>query len=472
MASDNRRALCSPCLKRDGKTSSAPPKPEEFWRRPALQDAFRVRHFGQVLYAYRYEHRPVLTQARLGRWLGITQGQVSRLERSEGPINELDKLDAWARALCIPERHLWFRLSEQPHHAYSSADFAPSLVINDANGEDSVRRREMLKVVGLAASGFGWFGTAAAGVSAKRRIDAAEVTMIREMTRTFRSVDNRFGGGHARSAVSNYLSADVVPLLRETWATDRVRADLYGAVAELNQLAGWMAYDTGDSDAGSKHLRQALRLCQDVDDDGRAAEMLAGTSHQAAFFRSGAIAIDLAESARSTAGRSGISALVSESAVMAAHGYALQGHTRSCLDALGESERALAAAEGQERPEWLGYFDSAYLAAKFAHCFRDLGRPVESERYARESLEMSEGYDRGKLFNLCLLASALADQGRAEEACVTASVALGMAGTVRSVRTVAYLADVARRLNRYRSVPEVSALLMKMDLAAIPVPSR
>ena len=454
-----------------GRASRAPGKADEFWRRPALRDAFRERHFGQVIYAYRYEHRPVLTQARIGRWLDLTQGQVSRLERSIEPARDLEKLDVWARALRIPERHLWFRLSEQPVRAYSVDEFG-STVTRDAEGEDDMRRREMLKAVGLAASGFGWFSPVVAAATPKRSVAASEVTVIREMTRTFRRLDNRFGGGHARSAVSDYLTGQVVPLLRESWATDSVRTELHGAVAELNQLAGWMAYDTGDADTGSKHLRQALRLCQDVDDDGLAAEMLAGMSHQAAFFRSGSIAVDLAEAARASAGRSGLAALASESAVMAAHAYALQGHARACLDALGDSERALSAAQAQERPEWLGYFDSAYLAAKFAHCFRDLGRPVESERYARQSLKMSEGYDRGKLFNLSVLASALADQARVEEACSAATEAVRMARNVRSVRTVAYLADVGRRLNRYRSTDAVAALFERMDAAEVPLPAR
>jgi hypothetical protein len=67
-----------------------------------------------VLYAYRHEHRPVLTQATVGRWLGLTQGQISRLERTPQPTHDLTKLDQWARALHIPQRYLWFQLSPQP----------------------------------------------------------------------------------------------------------------------------------------------------------------------------------------------------------------------------------------------------------------------------------------------------------------------------------------------------------------------
>jgi hypothetical protein len=64
---------------------------------------------------------------------------------------------------------------------------------------------------------------------------------------------------------------------------------------------------------------------------------------------------------------------------------------RWCLAALRESERAFAAAKGRDCPEWLAYFDDAYLATKFGRCFRDLGRPVEAERFARRSLDVRDG---------------------------------------------------------------------------------
>jgi hypothetical protein len=85
-------------------------------------------------------------------------------------------------------------------------------------------------------------------------------------------------------------------------------------------------------------------------------------------------------------------------------------------------------------------------AAKFAHTCRELRQPQEAELFARRSLEMSDGYERGRLFNTALLASTLVDQHQVEQACATASLAIKMAATVRSVRAVAYLADVGKRL--------------------------
>ena len=95
LARDNRSRRCSPCSRHEVVATSAPIKQDAFWQRAALRDALESRHFGQVLNAYRYEHRPILTQAKVGRWLGLTQGQVSRLERTAQPTHDLNKLDQW-----------------------------------------------------------------------------------------------------------------------------------------------------------------------------------------------------------------------------------------------------------------------------------------------------------------------------------------------------------------------------------------
>lgn len=441
LASDNRADRCGPCARTAVQKACADEKPDEFWDQPTMRDALRSRHFGRILYAYRHEHRPVLTQARIGRWLGLTQGQVSRLERDPEPADNLKKLVPWARSLRIPERHLWFRFPD---------------------GEQRTARSRIASGNGS----FGWFGATTTqdhGV----RAEHTHVASVREMTDAFRKLDNRYGGGHARSMVAGYLSANVVPLLREGRYRHEVRRELAGAVAELGQLAGWMAYDMGDAGSGRLHLRQSLRLCQEVGDDALAAEMLAGMSHHAAFYRESLLATDLARAAKNSAARTRVFTLVAESAVMEAHGLAQLRDRRACVTVLGEAERAFSVGKNDDRPAWLGYFDSAYLAAKFAHCFRDLDRPVEAERFARRSLEMSEGYDRGRLFNTALLASVLADQRRVEEACETGSRAVALASDVQSVRVTAYLRDVAQRLARYRNDPQVQALYDEMAAVGV-----
>jgi transcriptional regulator with XRE-family HTH domain len=463
LARDNCSRRCGPCARREGPGSGAPVKPEEFWQRPALRDAREARHFGQLINAYRHEHRPVLTQAKVGRWLGLTQGQVSRLERAAQPAHDLNKLDQWARALQIPERYLWFQLSQQPAGTDGGPREAQSLVDEAETGGEDVRRRQLLRAVtvGAASAGgstFGWFTARSPLRSRTRAVGMTDVQVIREMTQTFRRLDNRFGGGHARSALASYLASDALPLFRAGRYCGDVRRELFSAVAELLQLAGWMAYDVGDVGSGRRYLRQAMHLGHDIGDDALAGEMLAGMSHQAAFLRSPVLAVDLAQAAKDHGKRAGVPALVSESAVMEAHGLALANDVSGCLAALRESEQAFVAAQDRDRPEWLAYFDGVYLAGKFGRCFRDLGRPAEAEGFARRALDMVDGYERARLFNLTLLASMLVDQRKVDEACETGLAALRMVADVRSARTDADLTDLARRLTPFQSEPAVQSL--------------
>lgn len=184
-----------------------------------------------------------------------------------------------------------------------------------AHLDDIAQRYETTLVASADNSAFGWFRKQSLPTTATRAVGMTDVQIIQDMTQTCRNLDNRFGGGRARSAVTNYLVLDVLPLLWESRYCDDVRRELFTTVAELGQVAGWTGYDVGDHNSGHRHLQQAMRLCQDVGDDALAGEMLAGMSHQAAFVQQPAIAMDLARAAKDHGKRTGVPALVAEASV-------------------------------------------------------------------------------------------------------------------------------------------------------------
>lgn len=463
LAADNRDELCGPCARGTDDTSWRPPvKPPEFWTQPRLANALARRHFGRVLRAYREAHEPELPQRMLASWLGISQGQISRIEKATTPLAHThDRLERWATTLGVPQKLLWFQPS------YASAVYAVNTTGSSlppkVDGGD-VQRRQFVKTVVGASLLAG--RPAAARATPEPTGDPA--TEIREMTAKFRRLDNQVGGGRGRAVIGTYLRTIVQPLVRDVRGNDGARAALFTAAAEMHHLAGWMAYDVGQPDEGNRLLHVARRLCQEARDDALTGEMFAGMSHQAAFHGSAKTAADLAGAARNSAARAGLPALQSEAAAMEAHALAIRNDTSGCMAALRKAELTFNAAEDSDRPDWLSYFDHAYLAAKFGHTFRELGKPREAEVFARRSLEMSDGYDRGKLFNLSLLASTLADQRHVEEACATASAAVRMTDDVRSIRSAAYLADVSRRLAPFNTAPVVRGLLDEMREAGIP----
>lgn len=447
--------------------TAAPVLPPEFWAAEALQAALQSHHFGHVLKAYRSEYSPVLKQGVLATWLGLTQGQISRIERADAPICDLVKLSAWAVLLHMPTSLLWFIPESK-----ECSSVAQSPIMDATKPEDEhVQRRTLLKTFGIGASllaGAPHVGDQAVSPTALASfaLDKRDIAIMREMTVNFRHLDNRFGGGHAYSVVDNYLKTHVEPSIRYRHFSENLRSELFLAAIEMYQLAGWMAHDTGDPAVGNAHLTTALNLCKEIQNDALAAEMLAGMSHQAAFNRQADTAVQLASAAGYAARRAGIPRLQAESSVMEAHGLALRGDHRGCIAALQSAEKFFVR-HADAAPDWLAYFDEAYLSAKFGHALRDLGRPVDAERFARNSLTMTEGYERGRLFNTALLAGILADQGKVHESVQHAQLAVQMSGSMRSARTTAYLVDVHHRLRPHRDQPEVKALYRSMKSVGV-----
>ncbi|MEV0827613.1 hypothetical protein [Nonomuraea rubra] len=291
-----------------------------------------------------------------------------------------------------------------------------------------------------------------------RRVGRADIAAIHEVTRSFGELDNRFGSGRVRSSVVKYLDTAVSPLLKDGSYGESTGRQLAAAASELTRLAGWMAYDMEQHGLAQRYLIQALRLARGADDQTLGGEILAGMAHQAIYMGQPAHALDLARAAQMAARKAGVKTLLASAHVLEAHAHAGLGDAGSCGHALHEAECAFDARKPAEEPKWLSYFDEAYLSAKFAHCFRDLGEGERVVRQARRSLDMDSRYVRGRMFNLSLLAAGLLQCGELEEACSAAASALALAAELQSARSRSYAADLRRRLEPYKNERPVAAL--------------
>lgn len=284
-----------------------------------------------------------------------------------------------------------------------------------------------------------------------RRVGRADIAAIHEVTRSFGELDNRFGSGRVRSSVVKYLDTAVSPLLNDGSYGEAAGRQLAAAAAELTRLAGWMAYDLEQHGLAQRYLIQALRLARGAGDHALGGEILAGMAHQAIYMGQPSHALDLARAAQMSARRAGVQTLLASGHVLEAHAHAGLGDTRACGHSLNEAEHAFTIRRPDEEPDWLGYFDEAYLAAKFAHCFRDLGEGERAVRMARRSLDMDDRYVRGRMFNLSLLSAGLLQCGELEEACTAAADALTLGAELQSARSRTYAADLRRRLEPHRN---------------------
>jgi tetratricopeptide (TPR) repeat protein len=274
-------------------------------------------------------------------------------------------------------------------------------------------------------------------------VNQVEIESIRQITRTFRALDNAHGGGFVREQAVRFLDREVSPLLKGGSYSGTDGVELLRASAELTQLVGWMSYDGAQHGLSQRYFIQALRMAKAVGDDCLGAEILAAMSHQASYMGEGSSAVDLARVAGRTASNAGVPVLVAEAFVLEAQGHAERQDEKACAAALHAAETTLDKADRSNEPQWISYFDEAYMSAKFGHCFRALGQPKEAERFARRSLDMDPAYVRGRAFNLSLLATSYVQQGEAEQACLVGRQAVSLARDLNSKRAVRYISDVA-----------------------------
>lgn len=328
-------------------------------------------------------------------------------------------------------------------------------------------RRDFLKSSVFAATLFAAPSlhalVSAAGAEPRREsggqsVGAAHVTFIQDMTKQFGTLDNRYGGGQVRQTAVRFLEAEVSPLLTAGRFSSSVGRSLLRSAAELARLVGWMTHDVGRHGLAQRHLIQALQLAEAAGDRALMSETLAAMSQQATYMDQPHAAVDLARAARSLAEREGLTALVAEASVMEAHGHARAGASAACAAALTAAESALDRADRSSDPHWIGYFDEAYLSAKFGHCLRELGDETNAVRFAERSLLMNEAYARGRVFNLTLLAHSHAQCGAVSEACAVGREAAAAATDLQSHRVKRHLQDFRQALQPAQGAAEVAAL--------------
>ncbi|HEV2347384.1 MAG TPA: hypothetical protein VGS97_25035 [Actinocrinis sp.] len=393
----------------------------------------------------------------------FNHASVARWLRGEQPRGRTP--DLIAEVLSVPLGRTVTRADIGMRSALPVADLGLSfesdlntavVAASDLYATDAHRRatltRSAYTSVGFVVPAIRWMTAPAADLmdrAGSRRVGGANIIAIREVTSTFRRLDNMFGGGYARSTVVQYLADEVSPLLRHGAYTADVGRELFSAAAEMTLLAGWMAFDLEQHPIAQRYLIQALRLAQAGGDVALGAETLAAMSCQAGYLGEGADAVDMARAAHRSARRSGSAALMAETLVTEAHGHALTGDQRACAVALTGAETAFDRSRPGGEPAWLQYFDGAYLSAKTGRALLDASDAPRSADAMRLSLDMKGGFERGHVFNLALLAGALLDSGRVDEGCAIALHAIESADGIASERVNGELAAVAGRLERY-----------------------
>ncbi|MEU6577005.1 regulator [Streptomyces sp. NPDC046805] len=289
-----------------------------------------------------------------------------------------------------------------------------------------------------------------------QKVTGGDIAALRSVGELFRSLDDQYGGGHARQALVRYLEHECEPILRGTYGEQTGRR-LFAAAADLTRLAGWTSYDIAAHGLAQRYFVQALRLAQAAGDRAYGSYVLVTMSRQAVYLGHGREAVQLARVAQQGVGTSAppvVQALL-HSAEARAHG--LLGEVRACTGALVRAERALEAARpGDDVPHWGRFFDEAQLADDLGHCHRDLQQFRAAAQHAERSLQLrAPSYARSRLFCRVVLATARLGLGELDQACTLAAEAAGHAVEMRSVRAIEYVRDFEHRLEPYKDAAPV-----------------
>jgi hypothetical protein len=276
----------------------------------------------------------------------------------------------------------------------------------------------------------------------------SDVERFRATVEMFVQLDDRYGGGHARQSLIQYLSGDGGRLLRGRYP-EAVRGALLSAVAEATLLAAWMSYDAAPlSGLGQRYFIQALGLAQAAGNRLLGAGILDAMSHQATYTGRFQEAASLARAART--GTTGIAtaSLTAHFHTMEARALARLGDAKACDRALAEAIREFERRRPENDPEWFQYFDEAELSAELGHCLRDLNRASDAAHHAQRSTATADGssFGRSDFFATMVLADAYLAGGEPEQACDTALTALTAGEKIRSGRCVSYLREFGEHL--------------------------
>lgn len=305
--------------------------------------------------------------------------------------------------------------------------------------------------------------------TAGARVGMSDVEAVRAMTAALTDLDHRFGSGHVRPVLVHYLNSVVSGLLSGAYR-EQVGRQLFGAVARLTELGGYMAVDTGQPGLAQRYYIQALRLAQAAGDRAYGGYVLAASmSHLAAQLGNPREIAQLARAAQEGARGQVTPRAQAMFYAAEARGHALLGDARTCHAVSGRAVAALEQADPDtgDDPAWIAHFDAGYLADELAHCHRDLGQAHEAARRAKEALAaLPETRARRRGIALVLLASAQVQQREVERACHTGTRAMELLSAVRSSRGAEYLDDLQQRLTPYGEEPAVREFGERMELQA------
>jgi hypothetical protein len=344
-----------------------------------------------------------------------------------------------------------------------------------------VDRREFLAVSGAALTGVAhdYLGVEPPRLAAAlggEAVGDALMCQIEGVLPALRDTDHRLGGVPALTyAHGQFLT--VGTLLRDARHQSPVTVRLLTALAELGDVAGYMAFDAGRHGLAQRYWITALHAAHQASNRPLASSILGNLSYQASWRGDGRTAVGLGEAAL-TAAAQGPTAVWAAAASRLAMAHASADQEQEFRRTWARAREFLTARPTTATPAWADYVSPSYLEGQAAYALIRLGRARRASGkallaegravLAPSSARNADAYRRAGVLGTAWLALGHAAAGDVDAACEAGRAALDRISAVRSPRCGALLrtlrADLAR--GRHRN-PAARELIGYLDAARL-----
>jgi len=246
------------------------------------------------------------------------------------------------------------------------------------------------------------------------------------------------------------------------WACELVRRGAYdhdngvrlhSILAELAQLAGWLALDAGRHGEAHRYWILGLHAAQTADDRQIGANIVSCLSYQAVWTNRGQDALSLIKVARRAVRGVASGALQALLATRQARAHAVLHDRYGCDQALEAAAAHILTADPDDDPPWSYWVTPAVLAGDAGRAWLDLGDPQRAEASLVKGLNLfGDAQPRNRMLHHSSLAEARLARGELPGAAEAAHAALNLASTMRSRRGLDRLLSLQATFSQERAV--------------------
>ncbi|MET9241293.1 carph-isopro domain-containing protein [Nonomuraea sp. NPDC003709] len=310
--------------------------------------------------------------------------------------------------------------------------------------------------------------------------DASLVEQIETQLPQLQALDDEHGGArHLGYIGAQFRSIGL--LLHEGGHPTAVTARLLQALAEVGQLAGWMAFDATHHGLAQRYFATALRAAHQVNNLPLCAHILADLSFQAASRDHPADAITLGEAARraSDAAPAAVRASVLSRLAFA---YATADRYTDFQRSRDMARELVDEPLTGHEPRWMYFLTPNHLDCQAGYALIHLGMTRQHDgTTAKARTLLGQGIDllqtgahsrshetthqRRALYEGAWLALGNSARGELESACQIGEITARRLRTVRSPRSTDLLRRLAVDLRRRQRNPYVRSFLPRLEHA-------